>query len=424
MTAPDTVIWSALLASAAVPGILNPVVLMQKTKDGNLKPWNWGSKFKDGSLRVDIPLQSLNLYFNVTQVVVSQVNPHVHLFFFGSRGSAGKPVAHRKDKGWRGNFILSAAEQWLKLELTKNFKVIRDLDLLPQLLGQDWSSVFLQRFDGTVTVLPKTTFMDWIHILSDPDRTELARKMRGGELVTWPKLHMIENRARMEREILRGRRAVRRNQSVYRSSTLDTVDLDPGDLPDLSMNAMLSPSAEADETAIETDTDVPGRPDRRLPYIARQHASGTTTPVELKACPDPLRSPARRRRWTSLLLDDGEAGRGVVQMHRDYGLPSADPEPQVASPSINQDSSYFPLPTRELLRSLRSKSVSRLAPPFQGKEERELARPSSDTWSSESSDDEEDLDIYEEVFEPEDGDYRQRPLSSSQEISAEDQADR
>lgn len=63
---------------------------------------------------------------------------------------------------------MSAGEQWLKLELTKNFKVcrngwepttmltlspqlIRDLDLLPQLLGQDWSSVFLQRFEGSVT---------------------------------------------------------------------------------------------------------------------------------------------------------------------------------------------------------------------------------------------------------------------------------
>ena len=53
--------------------------------------------------------------------------------------------------GWRGNFLLSAAEQWLKHELSKNFKVIRDLELLPQLLGQDWSSVFLQRFDGAVT---------------------------------------------------------------------------------------------------------------------------------------------------------------------------------------------------------------------------------------------------------------------------------
>lgn len=64
LTAPDTVIWSALIASAAVPGILNPVVLMEKAKDGKLIPWNWGSKFKDGSLRVDIPLQSLNHYFN------------------------------------------------------------------------------------------------------------------------------------------------------------------------------------------------------------------------------------------------------------------------------------------------------------------------------------------------------------------------
>lgn len=32
--------------------------------------------------------------------------------------------------GWRGNFLLSAAEQWLKLELTKNFKVHLKFSLL------------------------------------------------------------------------------------------------------------------------------------------------------------------------------------------------------------------------------------------------------------------------------------------------------
>lgn len=47
--------------------------------------------------------------------------------------------------------MLSAAEQWLKHELTKNFKVIRDLELLPEILGQDWSSIFLQRFEGAIT---------------------------------------------------------------------------------------------------------------------------------------------------------------------------------------------------------------------------------------------------------------------------------
>ncbi|KAF5369923.1 hypothetical protein D9758_001017 [Tetrapyrgos nigripes] len=211
ITSPDTVIWSALLASAAVPGILNPVVLMQKLKDGTVIPWNWGSRFKDGSLRVDIPIQTLNLYFNVTYPVVSQVNPHVHLFFFAPRGSAGKPVAHSKGKGWRGNFLLSAAENWLKHELTKNFKVIRDLDLLPQILGQDWSSVFLQRFDGTVTIWPRTRLWDWFRILSDPDRQELERMIQVGQLVTWPKLHMIKNRARIEKQIYLGRQYVRRS---------------------------------------------------------------------------------------------------------------------------------------------------------------------------------------------------------------------
>ncbi|KIM90832.1 hypothetical protein PILCRDRAFT_764281, partial [Piloderma croceum F 1598] len=206
MTAPDTVIWSALLASSAVPGILNPVVLLQKLKNGSVVPWNWGSKFKDGSLRVDIPVQALNLYFNVTYPVVSQVNPHVHLFFFAPRGSAGRPTAHMKGRGWRGNFLLSAAEHWLKLELTKNFKVIRDLELLPPLLGQDWSSVFLQRFDGAVTIWPRTRVWDWFRILSDPDPVELARMMRVGQIVTWPKLHMIENRYRIEKEILLGRK--------------------------------------------------------------------------------------------------------------------------------------------------------------------------------------------------------------------------
>lgn len=71
VTAPDTIIWTALLASAAVPGILNPVVLMQKLRDGTVVPWNWGSRFKDGSLRVDIPTQALNLYFNGMRAVQS-----------------------------------------------------------------------------------------------------------------------------------------------------------------------------------------------------------------------------------------------------------------------------------------------------------------------------------------------------------------
>lgn len=187
-TAPNCIIWSSLLASAAVPGILNPVCLMQKTKSGQAVPWNWGHRFKDGSLRVDIPLQDLHSLFNVNYPIVSQVNPHVHLFFFAPKGMPGRPVAHRRGKGWRGGFLLSASEHVLKLHLSMNFKIIRDLDLLPAILGQDWSSVFLQQFGGAVTIWPKTRAWDWVRILTDPDRKELTRMMRVGLSVTFPKL--------------------------------------------------------------------------------------------------------------------------------------------------------------------------------------------------------------------------------------------
>ncbi|KAI5124810.1 hypothetical protein M0805_005441 [Coniferiporia weirii] len=431
MTAPDTVIWSALIASAAVPGILNPVVLMQKTKDGNLIPWNWGSKFKDGSLRVDIPLQSLNHYFNVTHTVVSQVNPHVHLFFFAPRGSAGRPVAHRKGKGWRGNFLLSAAEQWLKLELTKNFKVIRDLDLLPQLLGQDWSSVFLQRFDGTVTIWPKTRPMDWLHILSDPDKAELERMMKIGEAVTWPKLHMIENRIRLEREILKGRRAIRK--PMTNRERVPPLDVNPGNVPDVSMGAPLSPDGAPGEGVgqLDTDTDLPFKYDARdgkLYLRAAYRGSGNSTPSDLKSSQDPLRSPARRRRWASRFLDEGEPEAAATHLQQDYGLCAPDPPLGTSStPSDQQGFFRFSrIPTGGLLRSLRTRSFSRLSASFQSTRKQdnpmegveqgeEPQQPADATWSSDSSDLDEELELdVDDLHEA--GDYREVGMSSSQEL--------
>lgn len=338
ITAPDTVIWSAVIASAAVPGILNPVVLMQKLKDGSVVPWNFSAKFKDGSLRVDIPVQALNLYFNVTHPIVSQVNPHVHLFFFAPRGSAGKPVAHRKGKGWRGNFLLSAAEQWLKHELTKNFRVIRDLELMPQILGQDWSSVFLQRFDGAVTIWPRTRFWDWIRILSDPDPAELERMLWVGQYVTWPKLHMISNRSRVEREIYLGRQAVRR---ALHSKSSRSVPLEPQSrIPNTGVAETNAPAPRLTTTPPPTGSDVPMSIDteaeaafengsewfferghhgrhRRSPSTSRDterdpalrqngnghtghangHASSSTPLIR-----DPLRSAVIRRKWAADLL--------------------------------------------------------------------------------------------------------------------------
>ena len=80
---------------------------MMKKPNGALTPYSFGHKWKDGrysaciamhscaltscSLRTDIPLKALNLHFGVNFSIVSQVNPHINLFFFSSRGAIGRP---------------------------------------------------------------------------------------------------------------------------------------------------------------------------------------------------------------------------------------------------------------------------------------------------------------------------------------------
>ncbi|KAF7712457.1 Patatin-like phospholipase domain-containing protein [Penicillium ucsense] len=204
LTCPDCVIWSAVLASAAVPGILNPVVLMTKKRDGTLAPYSFGHKWKDGSLRTDIPIKALNLHFNVNFTIVSQVNPHVNLFFFSSRGTVGRPVTHRKGRGWRGGFLGTAIEQYIKLDLNKWLRVLRHLELLPRPMGQDWSEIWLQKFSGTVTLWPKTIPSDFYHILSDPTPERLARMIHVGQQSAFPKIQFIKNRLNIENAIMKG----------------------------------------------------------------------------------------------------------------------------------------------------------------------------------------------------------------------------
>ncbi|CAG7926114.1 unnamed protein product [Penicillium olsonii] len=221
LTCPDCVIWSAVLASAAVPGILNPVVLMTKKRDGTLEPYSFGHKWKDGSLRTDIPIKALNLHFNVNFTIVSQVrfhtsiydilpltrlqvNPHINLFFFSSRGTVGRPVTHRKGRGWRGGFLGTAIEQYIKLDMNKWLRVLRHLELLPRPMGQDWSEIWLQKFSGTVTIWPKSIPSDFVYILSDPSPERLARMIHVGQQSAFPKIQFVQNRLKIENEIMKG----------------------------------------------------------------------------------------------------------------------------------------------------------------------------------------------------------------------------
>lgn len=219
ITSPNCVIWSTLLASSAVPGILNPVVLMMKDpKTGELSPFSLGTKYKDGSLRTDIPVEALNTYYNVKFSIVSQVNPHISLFYFAPKGSVGRPVSRSKI-GLRGGFIGAGLESFIKLENRKWLQLIKGLDLLPHFMNQDWSNVWLQKFSGTVTIWPKLNPFDLRFILSDPDQDRLAHMIRNGEMSTYPKILFIKHRLEIERKIREGLKKFRKSTTTALRST-------------------------------------------------------------------------------------------------------------------------------------------------------------------------------------------------------------
>lgn len=217
VTSPNCIIWSSLLASSAVPGILNPVVLMMKDpKNGKVIPFSMGNKWRDGSLRTDIPVDALNTYYNVNFSVVSQVNPHISLFFFAPKGTVGRPVAiprrkTRREKyaSLRGGFFATAFEQLLKLEIRKWLQIIKTLDLLPRWLEQDWLNVFLQRFTGSITIWPRNRLKDFLYILLDPNEAQMEEYLVKGERSMFPRLLFVKHRLSIERAIERGRNATK-----------------------------------------------------------------------------------------------------------------------------------------------------------------------------------------------------------------------
>ena len=91
LTAPHICIWSAAVASCAIPGVFDSISLVGKEPSGEFHPENeWtrqgqvasdeadkqNSQFTDGSIERDLPMQQISELFNVNHFIVSQVNPH------------------------------------------------------------------------------------------------------------------------------------------------------------------------------------------------------------------------------------------------------------------------------------------------------------------------------------------------------------
>ncbi|KAI8898928.1 acyl transferase/acyl hydrolase/lysophospholipase [Globomyces pollinis-pini] len=230
---PHVTVKSAVVASSSIPGVLPASELFMKDASGKIVPYYdagrlWRGNlvhflFKiDGSLLSDIPERELHQLFRVKHTVVSQVNPHISLFFYSPKGSAGTPGIYRSGKGWRGGFLAAAFVRYFLLDLNKWLTFIRDMDLLPRIMGANMSNLWLQRFEGNLTILPPLpTVMDLVRIASDPSKERLDQFIRDGELKTFPTIHMINNRLRIEKCIDELYKTICQNEGISHPDILE-----------------------------------------------------------------------------------------------------------------------------------------------------------------------------------------------------------
>jgi hypothetical protein len=250
------------------------------------------------------------------------VNPHINLFFFSSRGTVGRPVTHRRGRGWRGGFLGSAVEQYIKLDLNKWLKVLRHLELLPRPMGQDWSQIWLQHFSGTITIWPRSVFSDFWNILTDPTPQRLARMLQVGQQSAFPKIQFIKNRIGIEREIMEG---------LQQNSPTGGRELSPLLSRRLEM-ANQQPHQEDPSSLVPRDVQLDERlPERRKRSSQRKSTSASNL-LDVPGSPNQNSYPQRRRgsvieemkRQSAVFFDDSDTNWEDENRSSDDGAVLAD----------------------------------------------------------------------------------------------------
>ncbi|KAL9239992.1 hypothetical protein vseg_014259 [Gypsophila vaccaria] len=195
LTSPHVVIWSAVTASCAFPGLFEAQELMAKDRFGELLPYHPpfhlgpekgttpGRRWRDGSLESDLPMAQLKELFNVNHFIVSQANPHI------------APFLRVKEfvRAYGGNFAAKLA-QLAEMEVKHRCSQILELGFP---LG-GIAKLFAQAWEGDVTVVMPATLAQYSKIIQNPSIGELQKAANQGRRCTWEKLSAIKSNCGIE----------------------------------------------------------------------------------------------------------------------------------------------------------------------------------------------------------------------------------
>lgn len=195
-TSPYLLVWSAALASAAVPGIFPPVTLMKKDLQGAVLPYMPRLKFVDGSVVSDLPVERLMHLYDVNYTIVSQSNPHV-VPFLNRRG--------RDEKLGLLNLPMHVLKSEVQFHGTGLFDYLRKRvqpELFRQVAGHLYT-IMAQRYSGDITIAPHYSWRHYSQMLANPSPAFIRQMMLEGERATWPKISMIRSHAKISKTLER-----------------------------------------------------------------------------------------------------------------------------------------------------------------------------------------------------------------------------
>jgi predicted acylesterase/phospholipase RssA len=188
---PHVLLWSAVAVSCSLPGIMKGKQLMARDFNGNIVPYSSLEKeWVDGSIQHDLPMETMASRFEVTNFIVSQVNPHVVPF-----------VGDEIDRPDFRKSVFHKLESVIAGDIRHRLKMLAFLGLFPKIYGHQFSSYLKQNFSGNVTLVPDFILLEAIGIkaILNPTVEDMTRYIEGGQRTVWPKLAYIRHLSSIER---------------------------------------------------------------------------------------------------------------------------------------------------------------------------------------------------------------------------------
>lgn len=191
ITSPNVLIRSAVMASAAVPGVFPPVTLMARNMHGEAQEYLPTRKWVDGSIADDLPAKRLSRLYSTNHYIVSMVNPIVTPFLDSDHdrsalsralGGLGIGVGREVLNFYRG-MVQKDGDNWPRFNMLMN--------TVHALMDQDYS--------GDINIVPSFRWYNPAKLLSHLSEKDLINLMEGGEHSAYPQLEQIRLCTRISR---------------------------------------------------------------------------------------------------------------------------------------------------------------------------------------------------------------------------------